>query len=846
MPRHPRPPAPSTRPGSPTSTCAPSWSGRSPRLGYEEPTPDPARGDPADARGPRRARPGRHRHRQDGRLRAAAAAAAADRAGTAAARAGAGAHPRAGDAGVGGRPPLRPRPRRPRAAGLRRPARSGASCKVLERGVDVVVATPGPRARPRSSGAACGSTRSRPSCSTRPTRCSTWASPRTSRRSSSAAPTERQTVLFSATMPPRIDGMARRHLRDPVRVADRPRAGAPPARRRKVRQTAYVVARPHKAAALGRVLDVEAPAATHRLLPHPRGGRQPHRDAERPRLPRRGAARRHEPGAARPRHGPAAQRHRRAARRHRRRRPRARPRPAHPRRQLQRAGRARVLRPPHRPGRPRGARGRRHHAGRAARAPHALGDRAHHRPADHDRAGADASRTCAAARLDQTAAALREALDGGRPRRASRGRGRRRSPTSTTCATVALAAVRLLHEASGPVDDEEIPEPSRRADRPRAATAPSGAAATAAAGRAGARPPGRRDAPASRGRTRPASHRATGEPMTRLFVGAGRNAGMRPQDLVGAIAGETRLSGKDVGAIEILERFSLVEVPEAAADEVVAALRGTRDQGGTPTVRRERADAPSGRQRPADLVQPGLPRHLPADRAAAGGRRQRRARAARRRQPHASAARRSCRRATRRSREPDAPGRGGVGRARRCGSAPSGGIDVFVPGREQLAVARGAGPLRRGRRAASWSARREALRVLADKALAHADARRARRARAGDPRRHRRRRLPRRVRRAARPRARGLHEARGRPRRRGLPGARRDRRRLGRPAGAAVGAGAPRRRRAPDRARGGRSRRSWCASTSTATRSASTCCRDDGEVLAAVAAQQGRSAVDAR
>ncbi|MDP9389161.1 MAG: DEAD/DEAH box helicase, partial [Actinomycetota bacterium] len=29
--------------------------------------------------------------------------------------------------------------------------------------------------------------------------------------------TDRQTVLFSATMPPRIDGMARRHLRDPVR-----------------------------------------------------------------------------------------------------------------------------------------------------------------------------------------------------------------------------------------------------------------------------------------------------------------------------------------------------------------------------------------------------------------------------------------------------------------------------------------------------------------------------------------------------------------------------------------------------------------------------------------------------
>src|SRR3954453_22670485 len=31
-------------------------------------------------------------------------------------------------------------------------------------------------------------------------------------------PDERQTVLFSATMPPRIDAIARRHLRDPVRI----------------------------------------------------------------------------------------------------------------------------------------------------------------------------------------------------------------------------------------------------------------------------------------------------------------------------------------------------------------------------------------------------------------------------------------------------------------------------------------------------------------------------------------------------------------------------------------------------------------------------------------------------
>jgi ATP-dependent RNA helicase DeaD len=31
-------------------------------------------------------------------------------------------------------------------------------------------------------------------------------------------PQDRQTVLFSATMPPRINAMVRRHLRDPVRI----------------------------------------------------------------------------------------------------------------------------------------------------------------------------------------------------------------------------------------------------------------------------------------------------------------------------------------------------------------------------------------------------------------------------------------------------------------------------------------------------------------------------------------------------------------------------------------------------------------------------------------------------
>ena len=75
-----------------------------------------------------------------------------------------------------------------------------------------------------------------------------------------AVPQERQTVLFSATLPKRIDGLVRQYLRDPVRIQiAREQAGTENA---KVRQVAYLVPRQHKANALGRLLDIESPTAT--------------------------------------------------------------------------------------------------------------------------------------------------------------------------------------------------------------------------------------------------------------------------------------------------------------------------------------------------------------------------------------------------------------------------------------------------------------------------------------------------------------------------------------------------------------------------------------------------------
>jgi ATP-dependent RNA helicase DeaD len=134
---------------------------------------------------------------------------------------------------------------------------------------------------------------------------------------------------------------------------------------------------------------------------------------------------------------------------------------------------------------------------------------------------------------------------------------------------LALAAVKLAHEASGAslAEDEELPEvelPRPGDDRH--------------AGRKGSGRDQRRARPGNAG-------------TTRLFVGAGRSSGVRPKDLVGVITSRSYLSGNDIGAIEIADRFSLVEVPEAAADDLIAALRQAGIKGRKATVRRERYPA---------------------------------------------------------------------------------------------------------------------------------------------------------------------------------------------------------------------------------------------------------------
>ncbi|WP_082363550.1 DEAD/DEAH box helicase [Chondromyces crocatus] len=78
--------------------------------------------------------------------------------------------------------------------------------------------------------------------------------------------------------------------------------------------------------------------------------------------------------------------------------------------------------------------------------------------------------------------------------------------------------------------------------------------------------------------------------VTRLFVSAGHSAGIRPSDLVGAIANEASLSSRAIGAIEIADHFSMVEVPSESAELIIEALSSTRLKGRKVQVRRDREE----------------------------------------------------------------------------------------------------------------------------------------------------------------------------------------------------------------------------------------------------------------
>ena len=319
--------------------------------------------------------------------------------------------------------------RRPGAAGLRRPARSGGSCGRCRAGVDVVVATPG-RALDHSAAARCSSSDLR-----------TVVLDEADEMLDMGFAEDIEAILAETPEQPADgavlghDAAAHRRHRPPAPAATRcgsrsARERAAPARRRWCARRAYVVPRAHKPAALGRVLDVEAPAAAivfcrtrdevdqltetlngrgYRAEALHGGMSQEQRDRVMGRL-RAGTADLlvATDVAAR---GLDVEHLTHVV-------------------NYDVPSRARVLRAPHRPGRPGRPRGRGDHPRRAARAPDAQDHRAGHRPADRRRDGAHGRRPAGAPAGADPGRAARE------PARPTTSTGSasssRRSPTSST------------------------------------------------------------------------------------------------------------------------------------------------------------------------------------------------------------------------------------------------------------------------------------------------------------------------------------------------------------------------------------------------------------------------------
>ena len=135
---------------------------------------------------------------------------------------------------------------------------------------------------------------------------------------------------------------------------------------------------------------------------------------------------------------------------------------------------------------------------------------------------------------------------------------------------IALAAVSLM-EGAGVQDADEVELAS-----PPLVTGPAPRPARPGPARGGFRPgpPG-------------PDRRGDGTPWVRIFVGGGRRAGMRPGDLVGAIVNEAHVPSGAVGAIEIDDGFSFVDIRAEVAGQVVEALKRATIRGRRLQVRLE-------------------------------------------------------------------------------------------------------------------------------------------------------------------------------------------------------------------------------------------------------------------
>jgi ATP-dependent RNA helicase DeaD len=388
-------------------------------------------------------------------------------------------------------------------------------------------------------------------------------------------PENKQTALFSATMPPRIKTIAHRHLKNPaeITIAKEPvKAGAVP----RVQQTAYIVTRQHRNAVLARVLDMAGPKSA---LVFCRTRLEV--DEVTSMLNGRG----HRAEAI---HGGMSQQQRDRVM------------------QAFRSGQTNLLVATDVAARgldipsvshvinfdlPSSAEvyvhriGRTGRAGREGMAITILDPREQrllrsielHTKAKVTVAPVPTVADLGQKRLERAQASVREVLeenDLDRFMSVAQGLAETADPLK-----VAAAAMKLLYRAQGGEQvEQDIPAmPMRAPEMPRPLHRPAAYKDERhrVPTRAGERPPSGRS-----------PRREGAEPgMMRVYIGAGREVGIRPADLVGAIANEAKINSKSIGAIEIEERFSIVDVPTAMAKGIIEALSQSRIKGRKVPVR---------------------------------------------------------------------------------------------------------------------------------------------------------------------------------------------------------------------------------------------------------------------
>ena len=67
--------------------------------------------------------------------------------------------------------------------------------------------------------------------------------------------------------------------------------------------------------------------------------------------------------------------------------------------------------------------------------------------------------------------------------------------------------------------------------------------------------------------------------MVRLFINIGKDQNVKPGDILGAIAGESGISGRVVGSIDMFDAYTFVDVPQESARLVMKAMKNAKIKG---------------------------------------------------------------------------------------------------------------------------------------------------------------------------------------------------------------------------------------------------------------------------